>query len=116
VNGRCVANVLTFGYNDGEVISVARTANLHIRTDPETKANAERLFSTFGITVSDAVNMFLRQSLLVGGLPFEVRYPRYSPETEAAIHEAREMMSGKIQAKVYKSVEEMNAAIDAEDS
>ncbi len=82
---------------------MARNANLHIRTDPETKASAERLFSTFGITITDAVNMFLRQSLLVGGLPFEVRHPRYNEETEAAMQEARDIMSGKIHAKKFSS-------------
>ena len=92
-----------------------KTANLHIRIDPETKSGAEELFSTFGITVSDAVIMFLRQSLLVGGLPFELRQPRYNAETEAAIQEARDIMDGKVYAKIYSSVSEMHADIDAED-
>jgi len=92
-----------------------KTANLHIRTDPETKESAEQLFSAFGITITDAVNMFLRQSLLVGGLPFEVRFPRYNAETEAAMQEARDIMAGRVQAKVYASIAEMNADIDAED-
>lgn len=89
-----------------------KTANLHIRTDPETKVGAEQLFSTFGITISDAVNIFLRQSLIVGGLPFAVRHPRFNAETEAAMQEARDIMSGKVKTKVYASVAEMNADID----
>jgi len=97
------------------VIEMARTANLHIRTEPDIKSDAEQLFANFGITVSDAVNMFLRQSLLVGGLPFPVHYPRYNAETEAAIQEARDIMAGKVKAKTYSSVVEMNADIDAED-
>ena len=36
---------------------MAKTANLNIRMDPEIKAEAEALFSTFGMTVSDAVNI-----------------------------------------------------------
>ena len=82
---------------------MARNANLHIRTDAETKAGAEQLFATFGITVTDAVNMFLRQSLLVGGLPFEVRQPRYNAETEAAMQEARDIIAGKVKVKSYSS-------------
>ena len=93
---------------------MARTADLHIRLDPETKAGAEQLFSVFGITITDAVTMFLRQSLLVGGLPFEVRQPRYNAETEAAMQEARDIAAGRVQAKVYHSVAEMNADIDAD--
>jgi len=66
---------------------MAKTAILNIRIDPETKIGAEQLFSKFGITVTDAVNIFLRKSLMVGGLPFEVTQPRYNAETEAAIQE-----------------------------
>ena len=91
-----------------------KTATLNIRIDPETKFNAEKLFRMFGITVTDAVNMFLRQSLMVGGLPFELKQPRYNAETEAAIQEARDIMTGKIKTKVYHSVAEMNADIDEE--
>ena len=94
---------------------MVRNATLLIHTDPETKAGAEQLFATFGVTVTDAVNMFLRQSLLVGGLPFEVRYPRFNAVTEAAIQETRDIIAGKIQAKTYSSVAEMNADIDMED-
>ncbi|MCL2323898.1 MAG: type II toxin-antitoxin system RelB/DinJ family antitoxin [Oscillospiraceae bacterium] len=91
-----------------------RNVDSYINIDSETKSEAERLFSIFGITIADAVTIFLRQSLLVGGFPFEIRTPQYNAETEAAIQEARDIMSGKIQAKVYESIEEMNADIDAD--
>jgi DNA-damage-inducible protein J len=89
-----------------------RSADLHIRIDPETKAGAEQLYSSFGITVTDAVTMFLRQSLLVGGLPFELRQPRYNAETEAAMREARDIMAGKVQAKRYSSFSEYLADME----
>ena len=54
------------------IIITAKTASLNIRIDPETKAGAEKLYAKFGITVTDAVNMFLRQSLIAGGLPFRL--------------------------------------------
>ena len=93
---------------------MAKTASLNIRIDPDTKSGAEKLFGMFGITITDAVNMFLHQSLMVGGLPFDLKKPRYNLQTESAIQEARDIMDGKIKSKVYKSVSEMNAAIDAE--
>ena len=94
---------------------MAKTANLNIRMDPEIKAEAEALFSTFGMTVSDAVNIVLHQALLEGGLPFAVRQPRYNAETEAAMAEARAILDGRIPAKRYDSVQDMMAAIDAGD-
>ncbi|MBQ9766825.1 MAG: type II toxin-antitoxin system RelB/DinJ family antitoxin [Lachnospiraceae bacterium] len=86
---------------------MAKTAILNVRIDPETKSKAETLYSSFGITISDAINMFLHQSLLIGGLPFELKNPRYNAATEAAIQETRDIMSGKIQAKSYSTVHEL---------
>ena len=91
---------------------MARTANINIRTEPETKADAEELFSSFGISISDAINIFLHQSLMVGGLPFEVKQPRFNAETEAAMHEARDIADGKVPAKRYSSVRAMMEDLD----
>ena len=94
---------------------MTKTANLHIRIDPETKSNAEQLFSSFGITISDAVIMFLRQSLMVRGLPFELRQPRYNAETEAAIQEAIDIMAGKVETKTYSSLADFYADLESEE-
>ena len=93
---------------------MVKTSNLNIRIDPQTKRGAEQLYSTFGITISDAVNIFLRQSLLVGGLPFEMKQPHYNVETEAAIQEARDIMSGKKKVKSYSSADDFFSELDAE--
>lgn len=93
---------------------MARTANINVRTEPETKLGAEQLFASFGISVADAINIFLHQSLMVGGLPFEVRQPRFNAETEAAMQEARGIASGKIAAKSYASAHELLEDLDKE--
>jgi len=71
---------------------MAKTSNLNIRIDPTTKEAAEKLFSNFGITITDAVNMFLHQSLLSGGLPFAVKVPQPNPTTLAAMKEIDNMI------------------------
>lgn len=97
---------------------MAKTANINIRIDPETKSSAEKLFSSFGITVTDAINIFLRKSIMEGGLPFEMKQPRYNAETEAAMNEARAIMDGQVQTTHYSSAhalfEELNAEKDGE--
>lgn len=93
---------------------MAKTANINVRIDPETKASAEQLFSSFGITVTDAINIFLHQSLMVGGLPFEMKQPRYNAITEAAMHEARDITSGKVLVKKYSSAHELMADLDSD--
>lgn len=45
---------------------MAKTSNINIRIDPDIKEQAEHLFSKFGITITDAINMFLHQSINVG--------------------------------------------------
>jgi DNA-damage-inducible protein J len=58
---------------------------IQFRTDDATKAQSAAVFEQLGITMSDAINMFLRQSIFHGGLPFEVKIPRYNAITRAAI-------------------------------
>jgi DNA-damage-inducible protein J len=91
-----------------------KTANLNIRIDPETKSTVDVIFSRFGITVADAVNIFLHKSIMVGGLPFDMTLPQYNKETLAAMQEARDIASGKVKAKSYSSLAELNAELDAE--
>jgi len=67
---------------------VPKTANLNIRVDPQTKKNSERLFANFGMTVSEAVNIFLYKSLMDGGLPFAVRQD-FNAETVEALEDVR---------------------------
>lgn len=93
---------------------MAKTANINIRIDPETKAGAEQLFAKFGITLTDAVNIFLHQSLMVGGLPFDMKLPSYYAETEAAMQEAMDIAAGKIPAKSYASARELFEELDRE--
>ena len=95
---------------------MAKTANLNIRIDPAMKSGVERLFSSFGISVTDAVNIFLHQSLMVGGLPFEMKLkqPHFNQGTETALREARGIASGNIAVKGYSSAKELFAELDAE--
>jgi len=83
-----------------------RSAVLNIRIEPEIKAGVEELFGSFGLTVTDAVNVFLRQSLMCGGFPFEI--VRSSPDTVAkvAIREA-ESLIGNI-PKTFTGIDESN--------
>lgn len=91
-----------------------KTANINVYIDPQTKSSAEKLFASFGITISDAINIFLHKSIMEGGLPFEVKQPRYNAETEAAMQETRAIISGQIQVKQYSSAHELFEELDME--
>ena len=52
-----------------EVLIVA-TSPTQVRIDAEIKKQAIELFSSLGLDMSSAVNLFLHQCVLRGGLPF----------------------------------------------
>ena len=55
-------------------MSVAKnTTNLTIRLDSDLKKDCEALYAELGMSLSTAINVFLRQSLHKGGLPFDAR-------------------------------------------
>ena len=92
---------------------MAKSATLSIRTDPAVKAQAEAIYQGFGITLTDAVNIFLRKSIMEGGLPFDMRQP--NAETISALREAEDIIAGRVDAKRYGSARELFAELDAED-
>jgi len=92
-----------------------KTATLSIRVDPEVKAEAERTFAPLGLSIAEAVNIFLHKANLEGGLPFAVTQPRFNAETEAAMREADDIIAGRIPAKRYTSFDELVADLDADD-
>jgi len=58
-----------------------------IKLDVEIKAKAKEIFKELGITMGEAVNIFLNQVALHKGLPFEVKIP--NDETKQAIEDTR---------------------------
>ena len=48
---------------------------IQVRTDDQTKDASSALFEQLGITMSDAINMFLRQTIMKGGIPFSLTVP-----------------------------------------
>lgn len=67
---------------------------IQFRTDDMTKSQSVEVFRQLGITMSDAINMFLRQSIMHGGLPFEVKILKYNEVTRAALADM-ELSKGK---------------------
>ncbi len=61
---------------------MAETINVTIRLDKEVKENAEKLFNDLGMNLSTAFNIFARQALRQGKIPFEIYDPFYSPENQ----------------------------------
>lgn len=84
------------------------TTNVSIRMDTELKAQADELFAELGMNLSTAFNIFVRQSLREGGIPFEIRTDRPNKETIAAMLEA-EKIAKDPNVKGYTDLDEMFA-------
>lgn len=91
---------------------MAKTAAISMRIDPEVKSEAESIFGNFGLTLTDAINVFLHKSIMEGGLPFDVRQPRYNAATERAMQEASDIFVGEAKATRYDSVDAMFVDLD----
>ena len=61
---------------------------LSIRMDAELKSEAEQVFSQLGMNLTTAVNIFFRQSVRDGGLPFKPS--ALNPETAQALNDVQD--------------------------
>ncbi len=78
-----------------------KTATLNLRVNPTLKEQAENILQRLGIPMSTAVDMFLNQITLVGGIPFPVTLPKAPASVNADL-----MTDGELRAKLRKSLEE----------
>ena len=92
-----------------------KTANINLRIEPDVKAQADAVFSSLGISITDAINVFLHASIMEGGFPFQPKQPRYNRETLIAMQEAKDIMAGKVEAKRYSSLSDLLEDMDAGD-
>ena len=86
------------------------TTNMSIRMDSELKAQAEALFSELGMNLTTAFNIFVRQSLREGGIPFEISIKQPNKETIEAMLEA-ERIAKDPSVKGYTDLDELFAEL-----
>lgn len=87
------------------------TTPTQIRIDEGTKKQAVELLEGLGLNLSDAVNMFLKQVVLRGGIPFEIRYPEYKSEVIEAMEDAKRV-SRDPNTKHYRNFKEALKDLD----
>ena len=83
---------------------MGKTATLNLRVDPELKERAENILDQLGIPMSTAIDMYLKQISLVGGIPFSVILPKSPLSTNADA-----MTVEELRAKLDKGYADMKA-------
>ena len=79
----------------------------NISHDAETKAKAQVMLADLGMDLSTAVNIFLRQMLYEGGIPFSITREAPNKITFEAMKEAQDMLRSPEKYKKYDSVDTM---------
>ena len=87
------------------------TVPTQIRIDRNIKEQAGTLFSLLGLDMSGAVNMFLHQCVLRGGIPFTIEMPHYKQSTLATMEEARRI-SRDPNVPSYDNMDELKRALE----
>ena len=82
-----------------------QTSNVSFRIDTEIKNKAERLFAELGLNMTTAFNMFLRQAIREGSIPFHITVNTPNSETIAAMLEAR-LIAKEPSVKRHSDIEE----------
>ena len=92
----------------GDDFMAGSTTNISIRMDSELKAQADAFFGELGMNLSTAFNVFVRQSLREGRIPFDISLSQPNKETIAAMLEA-ERIAKDSSVKGYNDLDELFA-------
>ena len=87
------------------------STNISIRMDSELKARADAFFGELGMNLSTAFNIFVRQSLREGRIPFEITLESPNKETVAAMLEA-ERIAGDPSVEGYNDIDRLFEELD----
>lgn len=76
------------------LLMTVRKVRTNVYLDSDMKEQAKEIFRKYGLSLSDAINMFLTQSVIERGLPFKLKLP--NEETIHAIEDARKGINSDI--------------------
>ena len=96
-----------------EVLDMATTL-VQVRIDDELKNQATAVYDALGIDLSTAVRMFLKRSVMVNGVPFNMTLPKNDYKAERAARTLQELSNAAVENGTSEmSLEEINAEIEA---
>ena len=81
-----------------------KTATLNLRVNPIAKQRAENVLKQLGISMSTAIDMYLNQIALVGGIPFPITLPKAPLSADAD-----RMTDAEVVEKLSRGIEDADA-------
>lgn len=89
--------------------------NTSIKIDEKTKREAQKLFKDLGLSLSTAINIFLKQAIREKGIPFYISSLPENLELAQALEEAKKIKKNPSNYKSYGSPKEMFTNVLGED-
>lgn len=86
---------------------MAKTENITVRIEPTLKKAAENTLNVLGFNMADAITVFLKQVVMTGSIPFQIKIPKYTDEMLEAIAEVDAMKKNPELAKEFSSSQEL---------
>ena len=69
-----------------KIATAPKTSTFQFRINPQIRERAELLYASCGLSLTEAINLFIQQSLNVEGLPFVVTSKAKVEEFEQAVN------------------------------
>lgn len=93
-------------------MSTAKTTNLSIRIDASLKKEADALFAELGMNLTTAFNIFVRQSIRMQKIPFDISLIIPNAETLEAMRESKAIANDP-NVKGYRDIKELLKALNS---
>ena len=84
-----------------------KTANVNVRLYPDIKEQAERIFAYHGLTLPEAITVFINHACHAGGFPFELRGVRWHDTVSLAALEEAKSIEENPDTKGFRSVTDL---------
>lgn len=87
-------------------------ATINVNVDERVKKQAKETLEYLGTNFTNVINMLLRQIILTGSIPFDVKIPKLNEETLKAMNDVE---NGIVLSKGYTDLDEMWDDLEKED-
>ncbi len=94
-------------------MATAKSSNFTFRIENDVKAEAEALFNELGLSLSTAINIFVRQAIQSHGFPFAIKRNTPPNKTTLAAMQEAVALATDPNAKLYSSAKEVLEDDDA---
>ena len=99
------------------MLSEQKSAIVSVPLYPEIKQEAENIFAYHGLTLSEAITVFINHSCYVGGFPFDLRGARWQdPVSLDALEESKHIEENPTGYKKFNNAADLLAdCLEGED-